>query len=323
MGYFGFMGMNNMGPYGPMGGGMPPSGGPNGSMREMGIDPTECYKDSFCGSSAEPEKPPKTGIVGFLNGLKNGLVNSVKGLFTVNGLLLTAGTMGLVAATGGAALIPLGLLGLGVGGYQVAKGVKNQNAEQVGEGVFTGAASLLGLRAAPGAVGAESLANPSLWGKIKAPFVGKGAFTNPEATYWGATKASSTASLTRMKEGLMGRPAGQTAAGEAIEAKVGAFEKFNNSFKNQNHRDNLKRLATGSPPNPTSPSPNQQGQNPGNPAPLSQRVSEGARRYYDKLKQSPQTVSAYLGTVFSGQAKTTQKEGERRESAPNPDRFYY
>jgi hypothetical protein len=309
MGYYGFMG--NVSSYGPMGGNWPTPGGPNAAAWGMGVDPTECYKDAYCGSSAskkqqETEKPHKTGISGFFEGLKNGLFHTVEALFTVKGLLMTAGTLALVVATGGAALIPLAMIGLGTGAYQIGKGVVNQNAEQVGEGVFTTGASLLGLKMAPSTVGSETLANPSLWGKLKAPFIGKGAFTNPEATFWSASKDSSLASMTRMKEGMMG-----------------ASERFNESFresyktlKTRGKRENLKDLASGVAPNPSPP--NQQGPS----TPWTQR----AHQYFDRVKNSPNTVGAYMGTVFSGPTKTDKpdsNESESRAPMPNYGMFYY
>lgn len=147
--------------------------------------------------AAKSEK--KTGIKGFFEGMKNGLVNTVKALFTVKGALLTAGTIALVAATGGAALLPLALVGVGVGTYQVGKGIYKGDAEQVGEGAFTVGASLIGAKIAPNSIGGNQLANTSLLGKLTAPFGGKGTFSNSQATFWGASKEATTSTFASLR----------------------------------------------------------------------------------------------------------------------------
>lgn len=143
-GYGGLGGFNYYGPYGPYGG----FSGLNG------VNPVHAPVGSEGPGAAEAHEPEKgKGIGGFFRGLANGAVNTVKSLFTLQGLLTAAGTGALVWATGGAALIPLAALGTGIGGYQMIKGVAQNNTEALGEGVFTTALSLGGLRFTPKEVG--------------------------------------------------------------------------------------------------------------------------------------------------------------------------
>lgn len=128
-------------PYGPIAGSsfLPPYYSP-------GMGPGGPGQDEFVGIS---KKKKKTGLEGFLKGIYNGAVNTVKGIFSVQGIAMTAATAGLVWATGGAALLPLAALGAGIGGFQMIKGIAKGDAEGVGEGVFTTGASLLGLKFTP------------------------------------------------------------------------------------------------------------------------------------------------------------------------------
>jgi hypothetical protein len=59
------------------------------------------------------------------------------------------GAGALVWATGGAALIPLAVLGTGIGGFQMLNGLAKGDSESVGEGFFVAATSLLGLKFTP------------------------------------------------------------------------------------------------------------------------------------------------------------------------------
>jgi hypothetical protein len=101
--------------------------------------------DQFVGSGV----PKKKGVAGFFQGILNGAVNTVKSLFTLQGILSMAGAGALVWATGGAALIPLAALGAGIGGFQMLNGLAKGDSESVGEGFFVAATSLLGLKFTP------------------------------------------------------------------------------------------------------------------------------------------------------------------------------
>lgn len=140
-GDYGSYGAYGGSPYGPVEGSsfLPPYYHP-------GMAPGGPSQDEFIGIS---KKKKKTGLEGFLKGIYNGAVNTVKGIFSVQGIAMTAATAGLVWATGGAALLPLAALGTGIGGFQMFKGIAQGDAEGVGEGVFTTGASLLGLKFTP------------------------------------------------------------------------------------------------------------------------------------------------------------------------------
>jgi hypothetical protein len=140
-GYGGYGGYG-VSPYGPIAGSNPVAS----PYYYPGMAPG---KDEFVGLGG---KHKKKGLEGFFQGIYNGAANMIKGIFSVQGLAMTAATAGLVWATGGAALIPLAALGGGIGGFQMLKGIAQGNAEGVGEGVFTAGASLLGLRFTPKAV---------------------------------------------------------------------------------------------------------------------------------------------------------------------------
>lgn len=100
--------------------------------------------------SAQPKhKKKKGGIIGFFRGIVHGLVNTVKSLFTPKGLLMAIASVGLICATGGAALPVLAAVGMGMGGKQMLKGIKSGNSEAVGEGFFTFASSAMGVKATP------------------------------------------------------------------------------------------------------------------------------------------------------------------------------
>lgn len=172
-GYGGYGGYG-VSPYGPLGGSLPPASG-----MYPGMYPGAPGQDEFVGSGA---KPKKKGIEGFFQGIYNGAANTIKGLFTGPGMAMAAASAGLVWATGGAALIPLAVIGAGVGGFQMLKGIGQGDIEGVGEGVFTTAASLLGLKYTPRNVNLNgktfTLGDPnqklgimgrikSMWGKEK------------------------------------------------------------------------------------------------------------------------------------------------------------
>lgn len=184
MGYYPFMGISSQSDYIKLGG-TPPNLPLHGAHKKKEKE-VEKSEDTF--TNGEEKTPKKSGLRRYFEGIKNGAVKLVTDLFTVNGALITAATIGLVAATGGAALMPLALLGMGVGAFQFIKGAINKNPEAMGEGTVTLLASGVGAKIAPKTLGGETLANTSLWGKIKAPFGGKGTYVNPEATYYSASK---------------------------------------------------------------------------------------------------------------------------------------
>ncbi len=100
----------------------------------------------------EKAETKQDGITGFFKGIVNGAVNAVKSLFTPQGLLMAAATLGLIWMTGGAILPLLAVIGMGIGGFQIAKGAASGNTEAMGEGVFTFATSAIGLKANPSSI---------------------------------------------------------------------------------------------------------------------------------------------------------------------------
>lgn len=90
-------------------------------------------------------------------GVKNGLVNTVKSLLTPKGLIMAAAGVVLTVATGGAAVPFMAAIGVGIGGFQIARngftaaqlywqgrGAEAEKAmEGVGEGIFTAGTSAL------------------------------------------------------------------------------------------------------------------------------------------------------------------------------------
>jgi hypothetical protein len=91
------------------------------------------------------EAPHKRGgITGFFQGIAQGAVNTIKGIFSPAGLLMLGGTAALTWLTAGAILPVLGVLGLGVGTYQLCKGIASGDSEKMGEGVFSFGLSTLG-----------------------------------------------------------------------------------------------------------------------------------------------------------------------------------
>lgn len=172
-GYGGYGGFG-VSPYGPLGGSLPT---PPPYMYP-GMMPGAPGQDQFIGSG---HKKKKQGLTGFFQGIYNGAANMIKGMFTLPGIAMTAATAGLVWATGGAALIPLAAIGAGIGGFQMLKGIGQGSAEGFGEGVFTTAASLLGLKFTPKTVKMDgktfTLGNPNeklgLLGRFKSMWGGE------------------------------------------------------------------------------------------------------------------------------------------------------
>lgn len=97
-----------------------------------------------------------------INFLKGGVVDTIKGMFTLKGIAMMAGAGALIAFTGGAALPYLAALGIGMGGFQFTAGAINaaqkysygdvEGAEKefqgMGSGFTTALLSFIGLRKA-------------------------------------------------------------------------------------------------------------------------------------------------------------------------------
>lgn len=127
--------------------------------------------DQFTALQCQPQRK-FSWTQAFGNLLKGGIGDTLKGIFTLPGMALTALTGGALWLTGGAILPYLAGLGIAIGGLQVVKGLGSafayrregdvQAAEQsfrgVGSGLATGILSLLGFRAAQGAAGTSSFA---------------------------------------------------------------------------------------------------------------------------------------------------------------------
>ncbi len=96
----------------------------------------------------------KKGVMGSIfdigKGIFAGAVNTIKEMFSWQGLLMTAGTLGLISSFGAAVVMPF-LIGAGViaGASQVLKGVSNGDWKKVGEGIFTLGATGLGAKLGP------------------------------------------------------------------------------------------------------------------------------------------------------------------------------
>ncbi|WMU93251.1 hypothetical protein EMOOHJMP_00057 [Microcystis phage MaAM05] len=137
--YGGYGGYGGFGGYGGYGGlGSTPS-------FASGIHPpgSAPAADTYLG--AGQQKPKR-----FLEGLFTGTWDGIRKLFTtVPGVLTTVGAIGLTVATGGAALIPLGALAAGVGIYNTAKGLINQDGQGFTQGLLLGLGGLLAIRCAP------------------------------------------------------------------------------------------------------------------------------------------------------------------------------
>jgi hypothetical protein len=88
-------------------------------------------------------------IKDFGKGIFKGAVNTITSLFSLKGLLLTLGSVALVAVAGPIAIPLLIAGGLTVGGMQIAKGVMSGDWEKAGEGTFTVGATLLGAKMGP------------------------------------------------------------------------------------------------------------------------------------------------------------------------------
>lgn len=144
MGYWGYGGFNNY--PGPMYG-APWVGGPGypgyGFGPGAGPLPGQGPGDTFGHHDGEPKKKAG-GITGFFQGIAQGGVNLIKGIFSPGGILMLGVTGALTWLTGGAILPILGALGAGVGGYQILKGIADGDSEKAGEGVFNIGTSMLG-----------------------------------------------------------------------------------------------------------------------------------------------------------------------------------
>lgn len=162
-------------------------------------------KDTFSLSNQPPDKKQKKGFKESLKevgkGIANGAVNTVKGIFTPQGLALALGTAGLMFALGAPVVMPF-LIGAGVlaGGGQIFKGALDGDWKKVGEGLFTLGATATGARFGPKEFSSKgetfSLAKmvksqdgttkavkptgifDSVWAYLKAPFRGFGKVEN-------------------------------------------------------------------------------------------------------------------------------------------------
>lgn len=91
------------------------------------------------------DKPKKQGgITGFFQGIAQGGVNMIKGIFSPGGILMLGVVGALTWMTAGAILPILGAIGAGLGGYQILKGIANGDTGKMGEGVFALGTSMLG-----------------------------------------------------------------------------------------------------------------------------------------------------------------------------------
>lgn len=156
MGYFGGTGYGGLPGFGGLPGYDAGFAGTNTGFPGYGYGANNAgpQQDEFNGKTVETAHETKKpgGFKGFIQGLfVNGPVNMVKGLFSIQGILTLAGTIGLTIATEGAILPFLGAIGLGFGGYQTAKGIADGDTEQIGEGIFATVASGVGF-AGPKAV---------------------------------------------------------------------------------------------------------------------------------------------------------------------------
>ena len=91
----------------------------------------------------ENQKGP---IGGFFGGLWNGLTNTIKNLFTPDGLLMVGGFLALNFLTGGALTPIMFVLGGTIGTYQVGKGLATGDWEKMGQGAFTLGTTFLGAK---------------------------------------------------------------------------------------------------------------------------------------------------------------------------------
>jgi hypothetical protein len=162
-------------------------------------------KDTFSLSNQPPDKKQKKGFKESLKdvgkGIATGAVNTVKGIFTPQGLAMTLGTAGLMFAFGAPVVMPF-LIGAGVlaGGGQIFKGALDGDWKKVGEGIFTLGATATGAKFGPKEFSSKgetfSLAKvvknqdgttqavkptgifDSAWAYLKAPFRGFGKVEN-------------------------------------------------------------------------------------------------------------------------------------------------
>lgn len=195
-------------------------------------------RDTFSLSSQPPEKKRKKGFKESLKdvgkGIANGAVNTVKGIFTPQGLAMALGTAGLIFALGAPVVMPF-LVGAGLlfGGGQIFKGALDGDWKKVGEGIFTIGATATGAKFGPKELtskeGAFSLAKlvknkdgvteavkptglfDSTWAYLKAPFKGFGKVESGK--------------IAVNNEGQLAHSKGvASAAGDQFQARVSGFQ---------------------------------------------------------------------------------------------------
>lgn len=133
-----------------------PASNPQASVRTDDADGTKGASGSavfgFLSGNMDERKPHEKSenrrgpIGGILGGIWNGLKNTVKGLFSLKGLLMVGGFLALNIMTGGALTPLMFVLGIGVGGYQLSKGLVHKDWEGMGQGIFTLGSTLIGAK---------------------------------------------------------------------------------------------------------------------------------------------------------------------------------
>ncbi len=155
------------------GGGFQPISAQLQSKGLAGLGPVADYPDdSFVNSQQKPKKGFSI-VNAVTNFVKGGVVNTIKGMFSLQGLAMMAGTAGLVAVAGTGVLPFLAALGLGMGAIQGVNGAMNalgkyaegDNAgaekefENIGQGFVTGLLSFLGAKSGYKSGSVKTVAN--------------------------------------------------------------------------------------------------------------------------------------------------------------------
>ena len=161
-----------------------------GFRTNFGYQPKDAiYRPVFGGNFQPYNAPKKSEKVGFWEGTKaffKGLIKPIKNLIKhpIKSALFIAGTAALIIGTGGAATPFLIAAGIGLGGFQVAKGAYKaitsntrqetlSGLEDMGEGTFTLGASVAGAKSyasstSAGSATAAAAKETTLTGKLAA-----------------------------------------------------------------------------------------------------------------------------------------------------------